>query len=114
MKESQRELKKAQKALQAVETSLDEVEGKMEQLVGRMEQISSEKAQREQVQNDISTRIERQQKRMEKTLQRKALLTAQAAECAKNIRDLGVLPEEAFDKYENMDAKVVSCGTLVH
>ncbi|PWI74706.1 RecF/RecN/SMC [Purpureocillium lilacinum] len=108
MKESQRELKKAQKALQAVETSLDEVEGKMEQLVGRMEQISSEKAQREQVQNDISTRIERQQKRMEKTLQRKALLTAQAAECAKNIRDLGVLPEEAFDKYENMDAKVIT------
>lgn len=109
MKEWARELKKAQRALQAVEASLDEVEGRMEGLVGRMESASADKAGLEQTQNDLSARIERQQKRMEKTLQRKALLTAQAAECAKNIRDLGVLPEEAFDKYENMDAKVVSC-----
>lgn len=108
MKEAQRELKKAQKMLQAVEASLEETEAKMEELSGRLEQISTDRAKREQIQNEISSRIEKQQKRMEKTLQRKALLTAQAAECAKNIRDLGVLPEEAFDKYENMEAKVVS------
>ncbi|PHH91027.1 hypothetical protein CDD83_1920 [Cordyceps sp. RAO-2017] len=108
MKEAQRELKKAQKTLRAVETSLEETESKMEKLNGRMEQISNERAEREQTQNEISTRIEKQQKRMEKSLQRKALLTTQAAECAKNIRDLGVLPEEAFDKYENMEAKVIT------
>ncbi|POR34096.1 Chromosome segregation protein sudA [Tolypocladium paradoxum] len=108
LKEAQRELKKAQKTLHAVEASLEETEASMDKLNGRMEQISAEKAQREQVQNEISTRIEKQQKRMEKTLQRKALLTAQAAECAKNIRDLGVLPEEAFDKYETMEAKVIT------
>ncbi|KAF4506898.1 hypothetical protein G6O67_006934 [Ophiocordyceps sinensis] len=108
IKEAQRELKKAQKTLQAVEASLEETEAKMEELNSRLEQISTDRAKREQVQNEISHRIEKQQKRMEKTLQRKALLTAQAAECAKNIRDLGVLPEEAFDKYENMEAKVIT------
>lgn len=108
MKEAQRELKNAQKSLKSVETSLRETESKMEQVSGRVDQLSADKSQREQLQNEISTKIEKQQKRMEKTLQRKALLTTQAAECAKNIRELGVLPEEAFDKYENMEANVVS------
>ncbi|KJZ78897.1 Chromosome segregation protein sudA [Hirsutella minnesotensis 3608] len=108
MKEAQRELKKAQKTLKAIEASLDETEAKTEELSARLEEISAEKLKREQTQSEISARIEKQQKKMEKSLQRKALLTAQAAECAKNIRDLGVLPEEAFDKYENMDAKVIT------
>lgn len=108
MKEAQRELKNAQKSLHAVEANLQETEGKMEQLVGRIDQLSGDKSEREQRQNDISARIEKQQKRMEKTMQRKALLTAQATECSKNIRELGVLPEEAFDKYENMEANTVS------
>ncbi|KAG5999184.1 hypothetical protein E4U54_002001, partial [Claviceps lovelessii] len=104
MKEAQRELKMAQKALKITEASLQETEDKMDSVTGQIDQLSTEKSEREQIQNELSARIEKQQKRMEKTLQRKALLTAQAAECAKNIRDLGVLPEEAFDKYENMEA----------
>ncbi|KAK2591226.1 Structural maintenance of chromosomes protein 3 [Conoideocrella luteorostrata] len=108
LKEAQRELKAAQKSLRIVEANLQETEGTMENVTGRIDQLSADKSEREQVQNDISTRIEKQQKRMEKTLQRKALLTAQAAECAKNIRDLGVLPEEAFDKYENMEANAIT------
>jgi structural maintenance of chromosome 3 (chondroitin sulfate proteoglycan 6) len=83
----------------------------MDGLSGRIDQLSVERSEREQRQNDISARIEKQRKRMEKTMQRKGLLTTQAAECAKNIRELGVLPEEAFDKYENMEANTVS---LIH
>ncbi|KAG5984771.1 hypothetical protein E4U55_003283 [Claviceps digitariae] len=108
MKEAQRELKMAQKALKVAETSLQETEDKTDSVTGQIDQLSNEKSEREQIQNELSARIEKQQKRMEKTLQRKALLTAQAAECAKNIRDLGVLPEEAFDKYENMEANTIT------
>lgn len=108
LKEAERELKKAHKALKSVEADLEEVEGKMEELTSSLEQFATEKSNREQTLQEVASRIEKQQKRMEKTLQRKALLTAQAAECAKNIRDLGVLPEEAFDKYENMQANTVS------
>jgi structural maintenance of chromosome 3 (chondroitin sulfate proteoglycan 6) len=108
LKETQRELKKAQKVLKSVEASLQETEAKMDDLVQNLEQKGTQKSEREQMQQDLSTRIEKQQKRMDKSLRRKALLTTQAAECAKNIRDLGVLPEEAFDKYENMEAKTVS------
>ncbi|KAI9166803.1 Chromosome segregation protein sudA [Paramyrothecium foliicola] len=108
LKEVQRELKKSQKALQTAESELLRIESEMDQLSQKLEKLNEEKSRHEQTQLEISTRIERQQKRMEKTLQRKALLTAQAAECAKNIRDLGVLPEEAFDKYENMEAKSIT------
>ncbi|PKK43941.1 hypothetical protein CI102_12463 [Trichoderma harzianum] len=108
LKEAERELKKAQKALKAVEADLSQTEAQLDELNTRLEQLESEKVNREQTQLEISTRIERQQKRMEKTLQRKALLTSQAAECAKNIRELGVLPEEAFDKYENMQANTIT------
>lgn len=108
LNDAQKELKKAQKALRSVESSLQEAEQRMDDLVSQIDNLTTEKVHREQKQQDVSARIEKQQKRMEKALQRKALLTTQAAECAKNIRDLGVLPEEAFDKYENMDANVVS------
>ncbi|KOS16980.1 Chromosome segregation protein sudA [Escovopsis weberi] len=108
LKEVEKEMKKAQKALKAVEADLEQTENKLDELNSRLEHFDSEKAKWEQMQMEVSARIEKQQKRMEKTLQRKALLTAQAAECAKNIRELGVLPEEAFDKYENMQANTIT------
>ncbi|KAF5670759.1 structural maintenance-chromosome 3 (chondroitin sulfate proteoglycan 6) [Fusarium heterosporum] len=108
LKEAQRELKKAQKAHKAIEASLQEVETKMDDAQASLEQLENDRAQREQAQQEVSIRIEKQQKRMDKSLRRKAVLTTQAAECAQTIRDLGVLPEEAFDKYENMDPKTVS------
>lgn len=107
-KAMQKELKKAQSTLHSVEESLREVESKLEDLSIHIEQAVQNKSTREQNLQELSARIEKQQKRMEKTLQRKALLTTQAAECAKNIRELGVLPEEAFEKYENMESKTVS------
>ncbi|KAL2212713.1 condensin complex component SMC3 [Sarocladium strictum] len=108
LKAVQKELKKAQNVLRSVEESLLETEQTLEQLTTRIEEATQEKATLDQNQHELSHRIEKQQKRMEKTLQRKALLTTQAAECAKNIRDLGVLPEEAFDKYENMESKTIT------
>lgn len=105
LREIQRELAKAQKASKSVEADLQDVEGKMEALSQQMEQVAAERASREQTQVEIAARIEKQQKRVEKSLAKKSILTTQLAECAKNIRDLGVLPEEAFDKYERMEAK---------
>jgi structural maintenance of chromosome 3 (chondroitin sulfate proteoglycan 6) len=59
-------------------------------------------------QQELARAIEKHQKKMEKSVQNKAILTAAATECAKNIRDLGVLPDEAFEKYTNIDSTVVS------
>jgi structural maintenance of chromosome 3 (chondroitin sulfate proteoglycan 6) len=108
LQDVQRELKKAQKASKAVEADLREIEARFEQLTQQSESLANDKATREMAQAELAHRIEKQQKRIEKNLAKKGILTNQLAECAKNIRDLGVLPEEAFDKYENMETKTVS------
>ena len=97
------------KASKSVETDLREVESRVDELNQQKDKATAEKFTREQAQAEIAHRIEKQQKRIEKNLAKKSILTNSLAECAKNIRDLGVLPEEAFDKYENMEAKTVSC-----
>ena len=56
---------------------------------------------------DLARSIEKHQRRMEKSMQKKAALTKQGAECAANIRSLGVLPDEAFTKYQNTDSNTV-------
>lgn len=45
--------------------------------------------------------MSKQQKTTERYLAKRQMLTAKKEECNRNIRDLGVLPEEAFEKYIN-------------
>ncbi|SPO01011.1 related to SMC3 - required for structural maintenance of chromosomes [Cephalotrichum gorgonifer] len=106
--EAERELKRLRKTSAAVEAKLKEIEDQLELQQTQIGELETQRSDQEQSQQEIASKIERQQKRIEKNLQRKALLTTQAAECAKQIRDLGVLPEEAFEKYEQMDGKVIT------
>ena len=108
--DAQKELKKAQRAANEVQKQLREVEQKMDDLSQRTSEQESERSRKEQEQQELARHIEKQQKRIMKEAQKKALLTNQAAELAKSIRDLGVLPEEAFGKYERMKPETVSPG----
>lgn len=56
-----------------------------------------EKAQQQQ--SEDSRSVTKLQKNTERYLAKKQMLTARKDECNRNIRDLGVLPEEAFEKY---------------
>ena len=108
LKVAQGELRRVQKTAAAVESKLQDNEAQIEEAEMRILNLQKEKSQRIEQQHEIARAIEKHQKKMEKSVAKKALLTAQAAECAKNIRDLGVLPEEAFDKYAHVDSKTVS------
>lgn len=107
LKEAQRELKRISKASETFEVKLEEIEQEIEQAEDKISNLHREKALREQKQQEIAKAIENFQKRMEKSVAKKALLTSTAVECAKNIRDLGVLPEAAFERFENTDIKIV-------
>ena len=107
-----KELKKVQKRSSDIEKRLLKAEADIEEQQSSIADLQTEIADKEQQQQEVARAIERHQKKMEKSLQRKALLTQQLADCAKNIRDLGVLPDEAFDKYERMDAAKVRRGFL--
>jgi structural maintenance of chromosome 3 (chondroitin sulfate proteoglycan 6) len=108
LKESQRELKRVQKAAAAVESRLEENETQVEEAEQHIAGLQKQVLLKAEKQQELARAIEKNQKRMEKSVAKKALLTTAAAECAKNIRDLGVLPEEAFEKYANIDSKTVS------
>jgi structural maintenance of chromosome 3 (chondroitin sulfate proteoglycan 6) len=113
LKESQRELKRVTKAFNAIETKLQENERQLEEAETNITNLEQEKSAKEEEQQQIAILIEKHQKRMEKNIARKAILTTSAADCAKNIRDLGVLPDEAFEKYTDTDPKIVSlCSPL--
>ncbi|KAK3484509.1 hypothetical protein B0T13DRAFT_516061 [Neurospora crassa] len=96
-KDAQKELKKLKKAAAEVDRQLQENE-KTEGIAAEIAELEAHKAQKEQEQQELQKRIDQYQKKLEKNSQTKARLLQQAAEYAKNIRDLGILPEEAFGK----------------
>lgn len=106
--DAQKELKKAQKAADEVERNLRANEARIDGLSKDIADLDKEKARKEQEQQELALRIEKQQRRIEKKVQQKALYTSQLAEAAKSIRELGVLPEEAFKKYQRMKPSAVS------
>jgi hypothetical protein len=77
------------------------MEKEAEKLTG---ELQDHRASLETVQNqqsEDSRGIARQQKNTERYLAKKQMLMGRKDECNRNIRDLGVLPEEAFEKYTN-------------
>ncbi|KAL2794957.1 RecF/RecN/SMC [Aspergillus keveii] len=107
LKETQREQKRLTKALDKVGQKLAQVDESIEQANARVAELSQQNAESRRELEELAKSIEKHQRRMEKSMQKKAALTKQAAECAANIRDLGVLPDEAFTKYKNTDSDTV-------
>ncbi|KAL4860551.1 hypothetical protein BDV12DRAFT_102698 [Aspergillus spectabilis] len=107
LKETQREMKRLTKALEKVGQRLAQVDESIEQANARVAELSQQNAETRRELEELAKSIEKHQRRMEKSMQKKAALTKQAAECAANIRDLGVLPDEAFTKYKNTDSNTV-------
>ncbi|KAL5612662.1 uncharacterized protein BROUX77_002818 [Berkeleyomyces rouxiae] len=108
VEEAQRELKKLQKQAATTETTLQSTLRQLDDLQAKVNEIEHQKAEQERSQHEIAAQLEKQQKKIDKSLHRKAMLTQQLSDCAKNIRDLGVLPEEAFEKYESMETKTIT------
>ncbi|KAI1743569.1 putative chromosome segregation protein SudA [Xylaria scruposa] len=107
LRDAKRELKKTQNATALVETQLQENDKQLDSAESKIANLGKQRAQKEEELQAIAREIAKQQKRIDRNIQKKALLTARAAECAKNIRDLGIVPDDAF-KYERLDAKTIS------
>jgi structural maintenance of chromosome 3 (chondroitin sulfate proteoglycan 6) len=77
-----------------LDKDLDKLMSKLQDLRASLENVQGE-------QTDDSRSISKQQKATERYLAKKAMLHTRKDECNRSIRDLGVLPEEAFGKYTN-------------
>lgn len=107
LKETQREMKRLRKTLDGLNERLQKVDSSIEQANSRASELGQQNAETRRELEELAKSFEKHQRRMEKSMQKKAALTKQAAECAANIRDLGVLPDEAFTKYKNTDSNSV-------
>ncbi|TGJ78932.1 hypothetical protein E0Z10_g9832 [Xylaria hypoxylon] len=107
LRDAKRELKKAQNTTALVESQLQENDKQLDSTESKITNLEKQRGQKEEDLQEIAKEIAKQQKRVDRNIQKKALLTARAAECAKNIRDLGIVPDDAF-KYERLDAKTIS------
>ncbi|KAJ5237115.1 hypothetical protein N7489_007206 [Penicillium chrysogenum] len=107
LKETQREVKRISQALEKLNARLKEVDTSIEEGNTRVMDLQQRNADTRREIEELARSIEKHQRRMEKSMQKKAALTKQGAECAANIRSLGVLPDEAFTKYQNTDSNTV-------
>jgi structural maintenance of chromosome 3 (chondroitin sulfate proteoglycan 6) len=73
----------------------------IEKLTTKLHELRSELEKSQTQQAEDSRLISRQQKNTERYLAKRQILLTRKEECNRNIRDLGVLPEEAFEKYVN-------------
>ena len=107
LSQSQKDLKRITKSLEQIQQKLDEAEATIESTNNSINELNQRHATVLAEQTDIAKTLEKQQKRMEKSIQKKRILTKQAAECVIKIRDLGILPHGALDKYQRTKSEEI-------
>jgi structural maintenance of chromosome 3 (chondroitin sulfate proteoglycan 6) len=89
-------------------------EARIDTLTNEIADIDAQIKELQDAQLGNSRSILKSQKNAERLLTKRATLTARKEECSKNIRDLGILPEEAYHKYINTKSDKVGsrpCNT---
>ncbi|KAI0058717.1 RecF/RecN/SMC protein [Artomyces pyxidatus] len=103
-----RELKTLNSSIELLTKRLQDMEKEADKLSSELQEArnSLEKVQNQQAEDSRS--MAKQQKNTERYMAKRNLLLSRKDECNRNIRDLGVLPEEAFEKYtsEKLDRLV--------
>ncbi|KAF8989039.1 P-loop containing nucleoside triphosphate hydrolase protein [Cyathus striatus] len=94
LKSLQTSIQNLTKSVQRIEKDAEDHNNKLQELRASLERVQSSQA-------EDSRNISRQQKTTERYLAKRQMLITRKDECNRSIRDLGVLPEEAFEKYIN-------------
>lgn len=78
-----------------------DMEKEAEDIASTIQKLRSQLEKIQNQQSEDSRGMSKQQKTTERYLAKRQMLLSRKEECNRNIRDLGVLPEEAFEKYIN-------------
>lgn len=105
--DAQKELKKLQKSAASIEKKFEQNETQAEEISAQIAEAEATIEGKQQQLQELARQIEKRQKRIEKSAQRKHLITSEIEESAKNIRDLGVLPDEAFTKFVKLKSNEI-------
>ncbi|KAI0081880.1 structural maintenance of chromosome protein 3 [Panus rudis PR-1116 ss-1] len=96
-----RELRSLSNSIESLQKKLHDADKELEKLNSQLQEQRNtlEKVQNQQAEDNRG--VSKQQKTTERYLAKKQMLLSRKDECNRKIRDLGVLPEEAFEKYTN-------------
>jgi structural maintenance of chromosome 3 (chondroitin sulfate proteoglycan 6) len=108
LKEQQRELKRITKSLDSIHKQISDADTTLEKLSTQLTQFASQKTTLETQQKQLAKAIEQRQAELTKNMNKKGSLTRQLQETNKRIRDLGVLPDDAFDRYKRYDTEKIA------
>ncbi|TCD64165.1 Structural maintenance of chromosomes protein 3 [Steccherinum ochraceum] len=103
-----RELKALNTQIDSLRNKLGDMEKQVEKLTAQLNDDRTKLESFQSQQAEDSRGVSKQQKNTERYLAKRQMLLTRKDECNRNIRDLGVLPEEAFNKYtgERLDRLV--------
>ncbi|GAA5985596.1 hypothetical protein JCM5350_007149 [Sporobolomyces pararoseus] len=96
LEQKKRELQKLDQSITEIGKRLEEIDKESEKLSKESLELVQEREKLETLQSEDQRNFSRQQKNVERYLAKRQILMVRKDECNKNIRDLGVLPEEAF------------------
>ncbi|KAI4138743.1 MAG: hypothetical protein L6R39_006635, partial [Caloplaca ligustica] len=102
LQESQAELKRINVRISTVESKLTDLESSLESTTTRIKDLENRHATTKATLEEIAQAIEKSQKRGEKSIRKRRILTQQASEVSARIRDLGILPHGALEKYASV------------
>ena len=100
LKQAQATLNRLNKSLETTISKLKELTTQIENATNAINALNNQHAEITTAQTEVARSIEKQQKRMEKSIQKRRILNTQATEVSARIRDLGILPHGAMDKYK--------------
>ncbi|KAI8916910.1 RecF/RecN/SMC [Entophlyctis helioformis] len=86
--------------LVVIDEDLDTLKAKIGEHSDKLEKLRVEQA-------ECTRAMDRQHRKIEKFMSRKAVLVQQKEDALRHIRELGVLPEEAFEKYQTENSKLL-------
>lgn len=103
LKEKQRSLEKLDTKLTALIENINASDSSIEEASNNLTQYQTQQTTEETQLAELSRRIERHQRDVVKNMEDRRRYAERLAETNAQIRDLGVLPEEAFEKYMKLD-----------
>ncbi|KAM0746239.1 structural maintenance of chromosome protein 3 [Meredithblackwellia eburnea MCA 4105] len=102
-----REVVNLAKQVDELSKKLEDIDQETEQLNAQVQKLVKDREKMETQQTEDGRSLAKQQKNMERYLTKKQVLIARKDDCNKNIRDLGVLPEEAFVETSDSSEKLL-------
>ncbi|KAI4158686.1 MAG: hypothetical protein LQ342_007207 [Letrouitia transgressa] len=104
---SRAELQRISKVADAAERKWQEAEAAIEQAGARIAELERRHAETKHGLEEIARQLEKQQKRAEKSTRKRRILGEQAGEVAVKIRELGILPHGALERYERLKSDAI-------